>query len=440
MTFGEHLGELRTRVLKALIASLVGLIAVFIYHEEVFAFVTEPYRDVMEELGEDTPLIAGSPTEAFFAHLKVSFVVGLILTAPFWIYQLWAFIVAGLYGRERRVVYKFAPLCLVLFFTGVFFGYLILIPIGLEYLLDFAARSVVRTMITIREYLRFFTILTLLLGVAFELPVVMLGMVKAGIVTPDDLRQKRKWALILIFVMAAFFTPPDPVTQILLAVPLIGLYQLGIFLGWLSLGRDRPPPDWKARWKLARTILIVAGLLFVVRNYLSDMWVREQLDKRLFRVEDREQASLFDVGKKVFGLNFAGAYLVQDESGGASKQALQVWVMRAASRCYVVNLHMRRVDFQVMDRPPDQPGRWVEFAYYPQRKVIHRMELPEEVPFSEFLPALLEAYDRGSDELRQEVGAMLRLLCGHAPDGDEEKALDAFRKWYEENRLERFFQ
>ena len=441
MTFGEHLGELRGRLVKSLITSVAGLAVVFIFHEQVFALVINPYRVVMEGLQEDPALTALGPTQAFFAHIKVSFIVGLILTAPIWVHQIWMFIGAGLYGRERLIIYKFAPLCLILFLAGVLFGYFVLIPLGLEYLLTFADKSMVKTAVTIPEYLKFFTLLTLLLGVAFELPVVMLGMVKAGVITPAKLREKRKWALILIFVMAALFTPPDPVTQVLLALPLIALYQFGIFLGWLSLGKNRPSVDWSGRWKLARAILILGGILFLFRSSLSDMWSQQLVGGNLFDASRAESPPVASVGQELLGISILGAYRISEEETGGRGQIEQSWVLRVKERCYVVALSAQRVDHQVVDRSQaTEKIAWVDFHHFPQPQVRWRMKKLPAIPFGRFIPELLEGLRVGDDDVRAETKAMLALLSGKQPEGDGEEALSVFAKWYEGRSQERLLQ
>ena len=429
MTFGEHLNELRSRILKALWASLAGLAVVFVYHKEVFALVTRPYREVMLQEHQSAALVATGPTQPFFAHIKVSFIVGLILTAPFWIYQLWLFIGAGLYAREKRIIYKLAPLCFLLFLTGVVFGYLVLIPIGLDYLLTFADPTLVRNLVTIPEYLRLFTILTLLLGVAFQLPVVMLGLVKAGMATPAGMRVKRKYALVLIFILAAVFTPPDPVTQVLLATPLVALYEMGLLLAWLSLGPNRPPVNWKAKWPALRKALIVAGLLFVFRGQVAGIWRQQAIDANLYQTEDASKPPLLDIAAKILNERPLGAYRVD-----ADGEDQETWLLRLRDRCALTRLRVLRVDFQVVDRSPrPEEERGVEFRHFPQEVFSYRLTEIPRPRHAVFVPRLLEALEGGGDEVREEVRNMLALIAGFEPAGSEEEVLEAFRKWYSEH-------
>ena len=182
MSFGEHLEELRSRLLKAFLWTLLGLVIAFIWHLELMRFVLNPFHTVMEELNQDPSVKVTGPAQAFFSYVKVAFVCGVIFTAPMWIFQVWAFIAAGLYRNERSKVYKYIPFCLILFLAGISFGYTTLIPLGLRYLLSFGDPTVIQNWIGLKEYLGLFTVLTLVLGITFQLPVVMIGLARSGVV------------------------------------------------------------------------------------------------------------------------------------------------------------------------------------------------------------------------------------------------------------------
>jgi Tat protein translocase TatC len=181
--------------------------------------------------------------EAFISYLKVSIVAALILASPWVLFQAWCFVAAGLYRREKRYVLAYLPFSFVAFGAGVLFGYYILIPEGLSYLAGYANPSVVNVNITLEFYLALFLLLTLMLGLVFQLPLLMRFLASAGIFTPRQYAKYRRYALLIAVILGAVFTPPDPVTQILLASPMFLLYELGI---WLSRATVRKRKEAEA--------------------------------------------------------------------------------------------------------------------------------------------------------------------------------------------------
>ncbi len=169
----------------------------------------------------------------FMAYLKVCFIVGLFFGAPFFLYQLWLFVEAGLYDHEKKYVKIFAPVSFISFFVGVAFGYFVLIPIGLQYLSTFASPEIAENFISIDWYLSLFFALTIALGVLFELPLFMLFLSKLGIFTWKTYFEQWKYWILISTILGAVLTPPDPVTQILMATPMVFLYGFGILLSYL---------------------------------------------------------------------------------------------------------------------------------------------------------------------------------------------------------------
>lgn len=427
MTFGEHLEELRTRLLRALKWSILGLVVVFIFHEDVLEVVVAPYRRVMEDLHLDPSLKATAPTQPFFTYVKVSFIVGLILTAPMWIYQLWAFVGAGLYRREKRLVFRYAPLCLGLFAGGVVFGYFLLIPVGLEYLLTFADPTVMQAWIVVGEYLRLFTVLTLLLGIAFQLPVIMLGLTRAGMTTTEGLRNKRKYAIVGIFVLGALLTPPDPVTQLLMALPLVGLYETGIWLAWLGMGSGRTPLRWPLIRRRAAWFTAVALVIFLFRGHIWDLAMAHKVDKRLYEPSATEHPPLDQLASRLLGEPVDGVMVLPvDEPPGSSLVAVL-----AGHGARVLRLEPRRRTYQVLDR--EEGGRGLVFDHYRQERPLWRLRLPERVPYQAFVPQLLECLRYGSEKQVQVARSLLARLTGRDPQGGPEEVLKAFRAWFAEH-------
>lgn len=222
--FTAHLEELRSRLIAGFIAVGIGFVLSYGFKEKIFAILTRPLISAMAS--GDKLIFTGLP-EAFFTYLKVSFLSGLLLATPVLLYQFWMFVVPGLYKKERRLLFPIIFLSSVFFLGGAFFGYFIVFPLGFKFFLGFATETI-QALPSMREYLSFSSKLLLAFGLAFELPIVLTFLAKLGIVSVDLLKKNRKYALLLFFVGAALLTPPDVITQILMAIPLMGLYELSI--------------------------------------------------------------------------------------------------------------------------------------------------------------------------------------------------------------------
>ena len=177
--------------------------------------------------------------EAFLNYIKVCLVASLILGTPFMGFEAWRFVRAGLYPSERKWVTLFAPASLAPFVIGVCFGYFIMIPVGLRYLGSYGSEEIVRVSIRLGDYLSFFILLTMVTGLIFELPLIMCFITLTGIMGPEQFRAYRKVFILVALVLAAFLTPPDVTTQIMLGIPLIGLYELGIIASAVVARRRR---------------------------------------------------------------------------------------------------------------------------------------------------------------------------------------------------------
>ncbi len=227
-TLLEHIEELRARILKSAVFLIVISCLVYTYVDPILSVLVKP-------VGE---LVFIAPQEAFTSKIAIAFFGGLFLSAPFMLYQIWQFVSSALKRDEKRYVLIFAPLSLVFFIAGSIFGYITIVPIGMKFLLGFATDFLTPT-ITISRYISFIGTLTLAFGIIFELPLISLFLTKIGVVTPVFLSGKRRHAIIFIFITAAMLTPPDVVTQCLMAVPLLVLYEVGIIFSRLAYRRRK---------------------------------------------------------------------------------------------------------------------------------------------------------------------------------------------------------
>ncbi|MHC4458299.1 MAG: twin-arginine translocase subunit TatC [Planctomycetota bacterium] len=235
--FTAHLEELRKRLITCFIAVGVGFAISYGFKEKLFQILVQPLLRVMET-GEKL-IFTGLP-EAFFTYLKVAFLSGLMLAAPIIIYQFWMFVAPGLYDREKRLMLPIVFLSSFFFVGGALFGYFIVFPWGFKFFLGFAGEHI-RALPSMKEYLGFSAKLLLAFGLVFELPLVITFLAKLGLVSVDFLKKNRKYALLLFFAGAAILTPPDVVTQIMMALPLMLLYEISI-LGARIFGRQKIEP------------------------------------------------------------------------------------------------------------------------------------------------------------------------------------------------------
>jgi len=224
LPFTAHLEELRKRLITCFAAVGIGFLISYGFKEQLFYLLTRPLISVMPQ--GDKIVFTGLP-EAFFTYLKISFLSGLILAAPVILYQFWMFVAPGLYKKERRLLLPIVFLSSFFFIGGALFGYFIVFPLGFKFFLGFATETI-RPLPAMREYLSFSSKLLLAFGLVFELPLVITFLSRMGLVTVDYLKKNRKYAILLFFVAAAILTPPDVVTQVMMALPLMLLYEISI--------------------------------------------------------------------------------------------------------------------------------------------------------------------------------------------------------------------
>lgn len=239
LPFLEHLEELRKRLIRCFIAVGVGFGLAYGFKERLFQILIHPLVQVMDT-SRDTMVFTGLP-EAFFTYLKVSLLAGIVVALPVIFYEFWMFVAPGLYRKERSFIVPIVLISLFFFATGALFAYFLVFPFGFRFFLGFASETI-RPLPSMKEYLSFSAKMLLAFGLAFELPLVITGMARFGLVDTAFLKKNRKYALLLFFIGAAILTPPDVVSQIMLAVPLMALYELSIW-GARIFGRERTLAD-----------------------------------------------------------------------------------------------------------------------------------------------------------------------------------------------------
>ncbi len=251
MSLMEHIRELRNRLLKTLLGLAVGMAVGWFVFKPAWYFISDPFCkiNIHGAVGCDPktghPLIFTGVFDAFFLHLKIAFVVGLLVSSPVWLYQLWAFIAPGLYSRERRWTYAFVGTAVPLFAIGGSFAYLALSR-GLMFLLGLTPGGVT-PLITTDTYLGYAMAMLLIFGLAFEVPLIMVMLNLAGVLTHERLKKWRRLMIFAVFAFAAVATPsPDPFSMLLLAVPCVVLVELAEVFVWANDRRRARRPSMYA--------------------------------------------------------------------------------------------------------------------------------------------------------------------------------------------------
>jgi len=236
--FTDHLEELRTRLIRSFIAVGIGFAVSYGFKEKIFKILIHPLVSVMPA---DSKMIFTGLPEAFFTYLKVAFLSGLLVASPVIIFEFWMFVSPGLYKKERTLLIPIIILSTIFFLGGALFGYFIVFPYGFKFFLGFANENI-QALPSMREYLSFAAKMLLAFGLVFELPLVITFMARLGIVNVDFLKKNRKYAILLFFTGSAILTPPDVVTQVMMAVPLMLLYEVSIF-GARIFGKKKPEEE-----------------------------------------------------------------------------------------------------------------------------------------------------------------------------------------------------
>jgi sec-independent protein translocase protein TatC len=235
MSFLEHLDELRTRLTVSAIALLVGFLIAFAFSSYVFAFIMKPLQAALPPGGK---LIYTEPAEAFLLYLKISALAGAIIAAPVVIWQLWLFIAPGLYANEKRYAIPFVLLSSVFFVAGALFSHYLVFPFAWRFFAGFSS-DYVEFMPSIAPTFSMYAKMMLAMGAVFQMPTLVFFLARMGVVTARLLLRQTKYAILVIFIVAAIITPgPDVVSQVLVAGPMVLLYAVSILIAWL-FGRSR---------------------------------------------------------------------------------------------------------------------------------------------------------------------------------------------------------
>jgi sec-independent protein translocase protein TatC len=228
--FLGHLEELRRRLVICAIAIGVGFVVCYIFSKQLFSFLILPLTKV---LPDESRLIFTNLPEMFIAYIKVALIAGIILAIPIIFYELWMFLAPALYQRERRYLIPFVLFSSILFIVGSLFGYFVVFPYGFKFFMSFATEDI-QALPSVKQYFSFAIRLLLAFGLVFEMPVVVFFMTKIGLITPESMKRFRKFAILSSFILSAILTPPDVATQIMMALPIIILYELSIFISQVA--------------------------------------------------------------------------------------------------------------------------------------------------------------------------------------------------------------
>lgn len=241
LTLIDHLTELRDRLVRSIFAIVVCTGICWFFKEQIFLFLSKPLADHLK----DGSMVQTGIADFFVVYLKISFICGIALSCPFWLYQLWSFVAPGLYNHEKRYMLAFISTGTLLLFVGAAFAYYFVLPAGFHYFLNLqphAETAKVQSMIDITGYLSFVATTALVFGVAFELPLVITLLGVIGVIDQAGLREKRRYAIMGMSIVAAIVTPPDAFSMLALLIPLCVLYEISIITVGL-FGRKRSQPS-----------------------------------------------------------------------------------------------------------------------------------------------------------------------------------------------------
>ncbi len=239
----EHLAELRNRIIKVGIAWAVGFGVAWSFKEQIFGYLLAPAIEALNS--EQGKLQAIAPTEIFFTYVKSAMLAGFVIALPVVFWQIWSFVAPGLYANEKKAIVPFVASSTILFGGGAIFGYSVVFPLMFSFFTGFDSEWVVSAW-SMKEVFSLTSRMFLVFGIAFELPLFIFFLAVAGIVTAAQLFRATPYAVLIMFVMGAILTPPDPVSQVFLAVPLLGLYLLGVGVAWIFDPSRRKQEDAEA--------------------------------------------------------------------------------------------------------------------------------------------------------------------------------------------------
>ncbi len=232
-SFVSHLAELRSRLIKSFIFLFLAFAVSYYFSEEIYSFLVKPYSDEVLSNNLNRKLIFTALHEAFLTYLKVAFFASLFITSPIFLTQIWKFIAPGLYNNEKKALLPYLIATPVLFLLGGILVYYLIMPLAIKFFLSFESTAnpdmiAIQLEAKVNEYLSLIMRLIFAFGISFQLPVVLSLLARIGFIDSTYLKTRRKYVIVIIFAFAAILTPPDPITQIGLALPLLLLYELSI--------------------------------------------------------------------------------------------------------------------------------------------------------------------------------------------------------------------
>ena len=235
MSLIEHLGELRARLTRSAYGIFAGMLVCWGFSEKIFNFLRQPIAPFLTNGG----LVFTAPMDKFMAHVKISFVAGLLISSPIWLYQLWSFIAPALYRKEKKMAAGFVFFGTLQFVMGLAFSYFVVLPMAFKFLMNFGG-DIDKPMITIEHYLGFLTHTAIVFALCFQMPVVISFLGLIGLVSQKFLKEKRRYAVLAISGISAIAAPPDAISMVMLMVPMWFLYEISIVVvGYFE--RDKAP-------------------------------------------------------------------------------------------------------------------------------------------------------------------------------------------------------
>ena len=231
--FISHLVELRKRLINSFILLFIFFIICYFFSEYIYGFLVDPYAEAVKDDGSQRRLIFTALQETFLTYLKVSFFAAFFVTSPFILIQIWKFIAPGLYEHEKSAIMPYLVLTPILFFLGGALVYYLIMPLAIKFFLSFETSAQINSLpiqleAKVNEYLSLIMRLIFAFGISFQLPILLSLLARVGFIDSQYLKKRRKYVIVIIFALAAILTPPDPITQIGLGIPLLILYELSI--------------------------------------------------------------------------------------------------------------------------------------------------------------------------------------------------------------------
>ena len=232
-SFIEHLTELRSRLLKSIVYLFIFFVVSYIFAENIYGFLVEPYADAVKDDNINRRLIYTALHETFITYLKVAFFSAIFVTSPIILTQIWKFVAPGLYTNEKKALLPYLIATPTLFLLGGMLVYYLVMPLAIKFFLSFETSAQISNLpiqleAKVNEYLSLIMRLIFAFGISFQLPVLLTLLARVGFVNSTYLKKRRKYVVVIVFALAAILTPPDPITQIGLGIPLLILYELSI--------------------------------------------------------------------------------------------------------------------------------------------------------------------------------------------------------------------